>query len=150
MTEAFGHKIYCAGLPNQLVYQLFPALHLAEVLDIDNRADYLNDPLVLRDLQRIFDITDVAPWLSPSIQSFFESKGIDCSVKAQLSKQYATAIAPLLEQVCNPRPFPAFNHSDSIVVIDKFGNIAAMTHSINTHFWGGTGIIVDGVPLPDA
>ncbi len=65
-------------------------------------------------------------------------------------KKVAAAIAPHLEKLWNPRPSPVSNHSDSIVVIDQFGNIAAVTHSINTHIWGDTGIVVDGVPLPDA
>jgi gamma-glutamyltranspeptidase / glutathione hydrolase len=35
------------------------------------------------------------------------------------------------------------------VVIDKWGNICAMTHSINAVSWGGTGIFIDGVSVPD-
>ena len=41
-------------------------------------------------------------------------------------------------------------HSNAIVVVDKDGNIAAVTHSINTVIWGDTGIVVDGVPIPDS
>ena len=42
------------------------------------------------------------------------------------------------------------NHSDSIVAIDRWGNIAALVHSINTVVWGTTGIVVGGVPISDA
>lgn len=42
------------------------------------------------------------------------------------------------------------NHSDGIVVVDKFGNWAAITHTINTENWGSTGLFVDGVSIPDA
>ena len=41
-------------------------------------------------------------------------------------------------------------HSNAIVVVDKDGNIVAVTHSINTVIWGDTGIVVDGVPIPDS
>ena len=41
-------------------------------------------------------------------------------------------------------------HSDDVVVIDKDGNIAAITHTINTVYWGGTGIFVDGISISDA
>ena len=41
-------------------------------------------------------------------------------------------------------------HSDAIVVMDKWGNIAAVTHSINAYAWGTTGIFVDGVSIPDS
>ena len=42
------------------------------------------------------------------------------------------------------------NHSDAIVVVDRWGNIAALVHSINTAVWGTTGIVVGGVPIADA
>jgi gamma-glutamyltranspeptidase/glutathione hydrolase len=42
------------------------------------------------------------------------------------------------------------NHSDAIVIVDRWGNIAALVHSINTAVWGTTGIVVGGVPIADA
>jgi gamma-glutamyltranspeptidase/glutathione hydrolase len=41
-------------------------------------------------------------------------------------------------------------HSNAIVMVDAAGNIAAMTHTINSVVWGGTGIVVDGIPIPDS
>jgi gamma-glutamyltranspeptidase/glutathione hydrolase len=41
-------------------------------------------------------------------------------------------------------------HSDAVIVVDAQGNIAALTHSINTVTWGTTGIVVDGITIPDA
>jgi gamma-glutamyltranspeptidase / glutathione hydrolase len=35
------------------------------------------------------------------------------------------------------------------VAVDAHGNTAALCHSINTAIWGTTGIIVDGIPIPD-
>jgi gamma-glutamyltranspeptidase/glutathione hydrolase len=40
-------------------------------------------------------------------------------------------------------------HSAAIVVIDKWGNVAALVHSINAVTWGSTGIVVGGIPIPD-
>jgi gamma-glutamyltranspeptidase/glutathione hydrolase len=49
------------------------------------------------------------------------------------------------------RQFPnVSHHTDSIVVVDEFGNVAAMSHTINTWSWGFTGFFVDGVSIPDA
>lgn len=42
------------------------------------------------------------------------------------------------------------HHTESVVVIDRWGNVAALVHSINAVVWGDTGIIVDGVPIADA
>lgn len=41
------------------------------------------------------------------------------------------------------------SHSDYVVAVDAEGNVAALCHSINTAMWGTTGIVVDGVPIPD-
>lgn len=40
-------------------------------------------------------------------------------------------------------------HSDYVIAVDSRGNVAAVCHSINTAMWGTTGIVVDGVPVPD-
>lgn len=41
-------------------------------------------------------------------------------------------------------------HSDGIVVIDQWGNMAVIVHTINTVNWGTTGIFVDGISIPDS
>ncbi len=41
-------------------------------------------------------------------------------------------------------------HSAAIVVVDRWGNMAVITHSINTDTWGATGLFVDGVSIPDS
>lgn len=39
--------------------------------------------------------------------------------------------------------------SDDVVAIDSEGNMVAITHSINTAFWGVTGITIDGITIGD-
>jgi gamma-glutamyltranspeptidase/glutathione hydrolase len=46
----------------------------------------------------------------------------------------------------NPDP----KHSDAIVAIDRWGNVAAVVHTINTSAWGETGIFVDGISIADS
>ena len=41
-------------------------------------------------------------------------------------------------------------HSDGVVVVDASGNVAALTHTINTSSWGASGLFVGGVSIPDA
>jgi len=41
-------------------------------------------------------------------------------------------------------------HSDAIVAVDQYGNVAAVCHSINCTAWGTTGIFVDGISIPDS
>jgi gamma-glutamyltranspeptidase/glutathione hydrolase len=53
-----------------------------------------------------------------------------------------------------PMPPPAAQsppkHSSGVVAVDRWGNVAALTHSINTVAWGSTGIFVGGVSIPDS
>lgn len=42
------------------------------------------------------------------------------------------------------------SHSDFVVTADDEGNMAAVCHSINTGLWGTTGIVVDGIVIPDS
>jgi gamma-glutamyltranspeptidase/glutathione hydrolase len=44
---------------------------------------------------------------------------------------------------------PAGHHSDDVVAIDKDGNIAAITQSINCVDWGRTAINIDGISIGD-
>jgi gamma-glutamyltranspeptidase/glutathione hydrolase len=60
-------------------------------------------------------------------------------------------MVPLLEEDKPFSPQPqGSHHSAGVVVADRWGNVAALVHSINTLPWGTTGIVVGGVPLSDA
>ncbi len=148
-TTYLGYSVYAPGNPSASPYHILTGLNLLEQLKLQEKDSYWKDPKVLRDLQRIADVTDMAPQLDQRVAAFLKSKRIDTAPESQLTKAYATAVAPLLNQIqasLNVEP----KHSDSIVVIDKDGNIAAMTHTINTVIWGDTGIVVDGIPIPDS
>ena len=42
------------------------------------------------------------------------------------------------------------HHSDGIVVVDSWGNVAAMVHTSNAFVWGTNGIFVGGVSIPNS
>jgi gamma-glutamyltranspeptidase/glutathione hydrolase len=148
-TTFAAHRVFTAGPPGNAAYNILPALNLAEEMKLDKRAPFWKDPASLRDLQRISDVIDNAPELDPKVAAFLRDQGIDISPAAQLGKAYARAIMPLLDRLASEsRPAPA--HSNAVVVIDKEGNIAAITHTINAVIWGDTGIVVGGIPIPDS
>jgi len=47
------------------------------------------------------------------------------------------------------KPLPS-SHTDGLVVVDKWGNMAVVNHTINTALWGKTGLFVDGISIPDS
>ena len=42
------------------------------------------------------------------------------------------------------------SHSDAIVAVDKWGNVAAITHSFNGVWWGELGMVIDGITIADS
>jgi gamma-glutamyltranspeptidase/glutathione hydrolase len=146
----FGHTVYVNGPPHTGAYALFEALNLAEALRLDQKGPYWTDPEVFQSLARIGQFVAAAPTLRASTSSLLSGRGIDVSAEAQLGKGFAQAVAPLLDQIYARPPDTGPKHSNAIVVVDREGNIAVITHTINAVIWGDTGIVVDGIPVPDS
>lgn len=149
-SNVFGHTVYVSGPPSNAAYQILTGLNIAEALKLNARGPYWSDPTTFRDLSRIGEFVSSAPQFSPSVIGLLRSKGIDVSVEAQHGKGFAAAVAPLLDQLFAPTPGNDPHHSNAIVVVDKEGDIAVMTHTINAVIWGDTGLVVGGIPLPDS
>lgn len=77
--------------------------------------------------------------------------GVDHSSAARVRPENAAALWLAISRG-NPLArwsTPSPGHSDDVVAIDADGNIAAMTHTINSVMWGKTAIVVDGVTIGD-
>jgi gamma-glutamyltranspeptidase / glutathione hydrolase len=142
--------VYVNGAPQTGVYGLFAGLNIAESLKLDHGGPYWTDPKTFQALSRIGQIAISAPYVDANTTASLKVKGIDTSPDAQLRKDYAQGVAPLLDQIFVPPAESGPKHSNAIVVVDREGNIAAITHTINTVTWGDTGIVVDGIPIPDS
>jgi gamma-glutamyltranspeptidase/glutathione hydrolase len=76
---------------------------------------------------------------------------LDLSDSARITMAHAEAFWPLVEGGKLPVKWAKDTpkHSDDVVVIDREGNMAAITHSINCVIWGKTAITVDGISIGD-
>lgn len=148
--QVFGCTVCVNGPPLRGVHGLFVGLNLAEALHLDRRGSYWTDPVMFARLVRVAQFATGAPRVTPAAARLLRDRGVDFAPAAQLEKNYATAVAPLLDEVFAPPAEDLPRHSHAIVAVDREGNIAVVTHSINTLIWGDTGIVVDGVPLPDS
>jgi gamma-glutamyltranspeptidase/glutathione hydrolase len=75
--------------------------------------------------------------------------GMGGSCRVRLSPEFGAAAAGKLDELLDARPGrESAHHSASVVVVDRWGNVAALVHSSNTPLWGDTGLIVGGVPIP--
>ena len=111
-------------------------------MKIDRMEPYFKDWKTFRDLSTLLQFVELGPYTPPAVAEFQRQNGLQFSQEDRVGKSYARAMAPLLQRD-PPR------HSDAIVVVDKWGNVAALVHSINTVTWGTTGIVVGGIPIPD-
>lgn len=153
-----GYDIYSHGLPAAGGVNLIEAMNLAEIAQLEQFGRYAESPLALYWLAQI---AKPAYLLGPAaIGSTLESNeairalGLDLSLASRLKKTSALKLweaiqAKRLPQVAPPQATVPL-HSDSVIAIDQWGNMAAVVHSINTVSWGATGIFVEGVSIPDS
>ncbi|BET68017.1 gamma-glutamyltransferase [Opitutales bacterium ASA1] len=149
-TEFAGHATHVTPLPNLGAYALAAGLHLADHSAFSERRPVWEDAHAWAQFARICAIATSAPMLGEETAARLRDKGVEPSPEAFLSPEFAARLAevltdspPLLE---HDRP----RHSNALVVVDAAGNVCALTHTINAVVWGGTGIVVGGVPLPDS
>jgi gamma-glutamyltranspeptidase/glutathione hydrolase len=144
-TTFLGNTVFVPGKSNRGGCQVLEALNLAEELKLDQMGPYQKDPTAFRALSRILRKVEYDSYVAdyrPNESSSLSDK--------RISKAYAKAQASALDEVRDPPQPGDTHHSDSVVVVDRWGNVAALVHTINTVLWGTTGIVVGGIPISDA
>jgi gamma-glutamyltranspeptidase/glutathione hydrolase len=126
-------------------------LFVAEAADIGELPHLSRSAEALSRMTRIYSLSALANWPDSAVQE--ELPGFDLSRSAPPpSKEIARALWEYIRSEDWPIRAgvdvePA--HSASVVAVDAEGNIAVVLHTINTVFWGTTGIFVDGVSISD-
>lgn len=141
-----GYTVYSTGEPGYGGITLLEALNFAKVSGFSRMEHYSKSPETLAMLYKIAKASYTSTYAPRYIL-----RSIDISPKSRLKLNISKKIWETLygkdsDQI--KRPFRS-EHSDAIVAIDKFGNMAALIHSINTVDWGTTGIFIDGISIPD-
>jgi len=149
-TSFLENTVFAPGTTSHGGYRLLEALNAAEVMHLDRIGPYYEDPHAFRILSRILRVTnyDLQPFTQ--LAQWKRQRGLSLLPEDRLTKMHAKALASALSEIPGQQQARDTNHSDSIVVVDRFGNVAALVHTINTLPWGTTGIVVGGIPLSDA
>ena len=147
-TVFLDHRIVVPGPSSGGGRQVLQALNLIEQLALHRRGPYWQDERAFRELSRVLGF--VVSQDRPEVIDALTRHGVDFSAAARITKTYAQAVAPLLPELGYGVPPEAPQHSDAIVVVDRWGNVASVIHTINTVLWGDTGMVVGGVPLADS
>lgn len=150
-TEFAGHVIFGPGRSSQGGFDVMEALNLIEEYKIEQMNPYWKDPRTFAALSHVLELTVVTPYIHALIANAALKNDIHLSPQDRATKAYARAVFTYADPIISSfSKAKTTNHSDSIVIVDQWGNIACLTHSINTTLWGTTGIVVRGVPLSDA
>jgi gamma-glutamyltranspeptidase/glutathione hydrolase len=147
-----GHQIYAHGLPAQGGAHLAEVLNIATLAGIAEMGHYSESPEAFFWLSQMTNLFGLS-FLPEATVSMMLGGG-DGSLAARATKEHAERVWKKMFSGTMPMAkVPATKdpkHSDAVIAIDRWGNIAAIVHTINTGAWGGTGIFVDGVSIPDS
>jgi len=151
-TTFLGHTVFAPGRSTEGGYQVLEALNLAEEFKLDQMGPYQKDPKTFRILSRILRSAELDSFDGPQMAEYKRQNGLSLSREDRITKPYAKALAALMIKNRDEaqQQGSSLHHTDAIVVVDRWGNIAALSHSINTVLWGTTGMVVGGIPIPDA
>ncbi len=149
-TTYRDYTIWSAGLPSLGGVNTVEAFNVFEAADLTSMGDPTESAEALFWYAQIHRLYSFGFFDESALQTIVP--GVDLSPESRLTK--ATAQQLWSAMVDGNVPFVATpspsTHSDAIVVVDAQGNVAAITHTINTAAWGDTGIFVDGISISDA
>lgn len=144
------YEVVVLGPPSNGVVNLIEALNLSEASGLFTKPHWSKSGESFRMMS---DITNmfVLSYLSQGIREAVYP-GITLSDSSRLLKETSAALWKRMEQGVKLAQYAPVGpkHSDTVVAIDQWGNMTAITHSINTVTWGNEAIVIDGVSIGDA
>ena len=150
-TSFLGYEVFASGLPAA------GGVHVVEALNLAREAGLAGMPAPTKSAERFYwqsQIANVAALTDASddrLASLGERLGMDITLRARAGRAYARALwAAITEgtiQLAKPPDGVLPGHSDAIVAIDQWGNVATMQHTINDFV---SDLYVDGVSISHA
>lgn len=150
-TTYAGYEIFGPGLPGTGGVSLVEGFNLIEAAGLEQYDHFSQDPKSLFWLMQITRAAHLGALHPQELTALFP--GQDLSLESRLTKQTAARFWESIRAGELPL-FTAWQgsentHSAAVVAIDSQGNIAALTHTSNSYLYGGSGLSVDGVYIPD-
>src|SRR5262245_44989800 len=145
-----GYSIYTNPPPNLGGVAMIEAQLLAEASGLAAEPHW---PTSATSLKKALDISQVASLQylpDTTLQQLFP--GVGFSLADRTSAVRATDLWKRIQAGAMPFRWKSpvsSGHSDDVVAVDRAGNIAALTQSINCVDWGRTAINIDGISIGD-
>jgi gamma-glutamyltranspeptidase/glutathione hydrolase len=144
-----GYSVYTSPWPNSGGVALIEAQNLANVSGLSTGPHWTKSAEALRTAVEITDqfTADYLP--SSTLAQIYP--GLDFSPEVRVTQEHAEKLWARMQKgvVLGRYKRTSPMHSDDVVAVDSEGNIAAITHTINSVFWGKTAITVGGVTIGD-
>lgn len=144
------YDVFAPGLPAQGGVHVAEALNLLQESDLKSLGHYTTAPESMFWLSQITNVSTLS-FLPPVAQAAIF--GEKTPLKLRHTREFAQELWQKMEAgqfSLTQKPVEGGGHSDAVVSIDRWGNVAAVVHTINTNTWGDTGLFVDGVSIPDS
>jgi gamma-glutamyltranspeptidase / glutathione hydrolase len=144
------YEVAVLGPPSNGTVNLIEALNLAEASGLFTKPHWSKSGESLR---MISDITNafMLSYLPVTTRALIYP-GLDLTDSSRMLKSTSAELWKRMEQGVKLVQYAKVGpkHSDTVVAIDQWGNMTAITHSINTVTWGNEAINVDGISITDA
>jgi gamma-glutamyltranspeptidase/glutathione hydrolase len=141
-TTFHEYQVYATGATPWGGVNIIQGLNLLELANLKRSGPYTTSP------QSLFWLMQIAAC---------QSSTRNLPAEVRISKTNAAAIWRQMQDGTWPplpksmRKNPGLSpHTDGLVVVDQWGNMAVVNHTINTMLWGNTGLFVEGVSIPDS
>ncbi len=136
-----GYDVFAHGYPAWGGGRLLELLKIAEAAELSESGHYATSP---ESLFKMFVI------LKGNNKVWYDDyEEYDQSLSDDEAKKSWDKMASDAEEVKIPSSKYNGKHSAAVVATDRWGNMVALLHSVNTFNWGANGIFVDGVSIPD-
>lgn len=143
--------VFGAGLPSTGGVTLIEAINLLEAADLGQYDHFSRDPEAMFWMMQIGRASVLSALTTEQLAAVF--LGQDLSPETRLTKESASWLWKQMQAGNLPlftaQQKPPNTHSAAVVAVDADGNIAALTHTSNSYLYGGSGISVNGVYIPD-
>ncbi len=151
LSTAFGgSKVFGPGEHGAQGWTTLEVLNLLDALKISELGPYWEDPHAFAAYAQTLQFATYGHY-SPRVTTFEREHGLASKPAERLTPQYAQTVAPAIAELSGyGKPAAEGHHSAAVVAVDRWGNVAALVHSINSAIFGDTGIVVQGIPLSGA
>jgi gamma-glutamyltranspeptidase/glutathione hydrolase len=144
-----AYQIYTNRPPNDGGVNMIEAQQLALAAELGKGPHWTTSGAALKKALDISQVNTLG-YLPAALKAQLYP-GLDFSPPSRTSLPFAQDLWKRIQGGASPFRWkaPAGHHSDDVVAIDKDGNIAAITQSINCVDWGRTAINIDGISIGD-